>query len=70
MNAISTTLYCCRRYDMAPLRTYSAISRIRGVPSSARIMPRKKYQANRSASTAAAGTNQKIGSICPIALFS
>ncbi len=33
INTITTTLYCCLRYAMAPSRTYCAISFMVGVPS-------------------------------------
>ena len=58
INTIKTTLYCCFRYAIAPLRTYSAISFIRGVPSSDFIIVLKKYHAIPSATTDAAGTSQ------------
>ncbi len=44
---------------MAPRRTWPAISRMRGVPSSALSMERKKNHAMHRATTEAMGTSQK-----------
>ena len=63
MNTISTTLYCCLRYAIAPFLTYSAISLILGVPSSDFIIVLKKYHAIDSATTDAMGTSQKTSGI-------
>ena len=57
-NTIVTTLYCCLRYAIAPLRTCSAISFMRSVPSSAFFIWRKKYSAMPSDTTDATGTSQ------------
>ena len=58
MKIIATTLYCCLRYAIAPMRTYPAISFMRSVPSSSFIMLLKKYQAMANAHTEAIGTSQ------------
>ena len=59
-NTEATTLYCCFRYDIAPLRTCRAIFVINSVPSLSFIICLKKNQANASARTDANGIIQKI----------
>ena len=62
-NTEATTLYCCFRYDIAPLRTCRAIFAINSVPSLSFIICLKKNQANTSARIEATGMIQKIGVI-------
>ncbi|OPZ70610.1 MAG: hypothetical protein BWY83_01550 [bacterium ADurb.Bin478] len=57
-----TTLYCCFRYAMAPLRTYRAICAIRSVPSFALFICAKNRYAKSRAATEPMGASQKRNS--------
>jgi len=58
---IATTLYCCFKYAIAPVRTCLAMVAMVSVPSELASMLRKNISAKSSAATEAAGAIQKRG---------